>query len=167
MNKIDPDRCLERISESVNLALDRTSGVTVVIENTAGQGTNLGHRFEHLARIIDHVRDKTRVGVCLDTCHLYSAGYDIASARGFDDTLLEFDRVVGMGFLKAVHLNDSKKAFESRVDRHESLGKGSLGIEPFKFIMNDQRFDHIPMVLETPDPSIWEAEIRLLYSLVQ
>jgi deoxyribonuclease-4 len=167
LNKIDPDLCLERIAESVNLALDKTSGVTAVIENTAGQGTNMGHRFEHLARIIDNIRDKTRVGVCLDTCHLYSAGYDIGSARTFDATLHEFDRVVGMGFLKAVHLNDSKKAFESRVDRHERIGKGSLGLEPFKFIMNDPRFDHIPMVLETPDPSIWEAEIRLLYSLVQ
>lgn len=166
LNKINPDLCLERIAESINLALDRTAGVTAVIENTAGQGTNMGHRFEHLARIIGNVRDKGRIGVCLDTCHTYSAGYDIKTAKAFENTLREFHTIVGIKYLKAMHLNDSKKIFGSRVDRHESIGKGSLGLEPFRFIMNDPHFDHIPMVLETPDPSIWEEEIRLLYGLI-
>jgi len=167
LNKMDPDYCLERIAESINLVMDQTAGITAVIENTAGQGTNMGHRFEHLARIIENVRDKSRIGVCLDTCHTYSAGYDIKTAKAFENTLQEFDSLVGISYLKAMHLNDSKKAFGSRVDRHESIGKGSLGLEPFKFIMNDQRFDHIPMVLETPDQSIWEEEIRLLYGLIK
>ncbi len=166
LNKIDPDLCLERIAESINLALGRTAGITSVIENTAGQGTNTGYRFEHLARIIENVQDKTRIGVCLDTCHTYSAGYDIKTVKAFENTLQEFDNIVGLNYLKALHLNDSKKSFGSRVDRHESIGKGSLGLEPFKFIMNDPRFDHIPMILETPDQSIWKKEIRLLYSLI-
>ncbi|MCP3941626.1 MAG: deoxyribonuclease IV, partial [Desulfobacteraceae bacterium] len=167
LNKIDPDRCLDRIAESINLALGQTTGVMAVMENTAGQGTNMGYRFEHLARIVEQVRDKNRIGICLDTCHTYCAGYDIKTAMGFENTLEEFDDLVGIGYLKAVHLNDSKKPFGSRVDRHESIGKGSLGLEPFKFIMNDPRFDHIPMVLETPDQSIWKEEIRLLYSLME
>lgn len=167
LNRIDPDRCLARIAESINLALDQTAGITAVIENTAGQGTNMGHRFEQLSRIIDHVRDKTRIGVCLDTCHTYCAGYDIKTAMAFENTLQEFDAVVGMGYLKAIHLNDSKKILGSRVDRHECIGKGSLGIEPFRFIMNDPRFDNLPMVLETPDQTLWEAEIRLLYGLIE
>ncbi|MCP3874657.1 MAG: deoxyribonuclease IV [Desulfobacteraceae bacterium] len=167
LNKIDPGYCLERIAESINLVLEQTKGITAVIENTAGQGTNMGFRFEHLARIIENVRDKTRIGVCLDTCHTYSAGYDIKTVKGFENTLQEFDNLVGIKYLKAMHLNDSKKPFGSRVDRHESIGKGSLGIEPFKLIMNDKRFDYIPMVLETPDQSIWKKEIRLLYSLIK
>ena len=166
LNKIEPEQCLERIAESINIALDRTSCVTAVIENTAGQGTNRGSRFEDLAGIIKNVNDKTRVGVCLDTAHTYSAGYDIKTAKGFENTLDKFDRIVGIKYLKALHLNDSKKTYGSRVDRHESIGKGTLGLEPFRFIMNDPRFDDIPMVLETPDPSIWEEEIRLLYSLI-
>ncbi len=167
LNKIAPDKCLERIAESINLVLEQTAGVTAVIENTAGQGTNMGYQFEHLARIIGQVKDKNRIGVCLDTCHTYSAGYDIKTSKAFENTLQEFDNIVGIRFLKAMHLNDSKKPFGSRVDRHESIGKGSLGLEPFKFIMNDPCFDHIPMVLETPDQSIWEEEIRLLYSLIK
>lgn len=166
LKKIDPEHCLERIAESINLTLDQTTGVTPVIENTAGQGTNMGNQFEDLARIIENVQDKTRIGVCLDTCHTYTSGYDIKTARAFENTLQEFDNIVGINYLKALHLNDSKKIFGSRVDRHESIGKGSLGIEPFKFIMNDPRFDNMPMVLETPDSSIWEEEIRLLYSLI-
>jgi deoxyribonuclease IV len=167
LDKIDPDLCLDRIAESINLALDRTAGVTAVIENTAGQGTNMGYQFEHLARIIENVRDKGRIGICLDTCHVYSAGYDIKTAAAFKNTLRIFDQVVGIKYLKAMHLNDSKKGLGSRVDRHESLGKGTLGLEPFKFIMNDPRFDNIPMVLETPDPDIWKEEIKLLYGLIK
>ena len=167
LKKIDPEKCLERIAESINIALEQTSGVTVVIENTAGQGTNMGNRFEDLALIIKNVKDKTRAGVCLDTAHTYSAGYDIKTAKGFDNTLKEFDKIVGIKYLKALHLNDSKKAHGSRVDRHESIGKGTLGLEPFRFIMNNPQFDNIPMVLETPDQTLWEEEIKLLYSLIE
>ena len=166
LDKIDPEECLERIAESINLALDQTKGVTAVIENTAGQGTNMGNRFEHLARIIDNVQDKSRVGVCLDTCHTYASGYDIKTDKAFTNTLEEFDKIVGMKYLKALHLNDAKKTLGSRVDRHESIGKGQLGLEPFRFIMNNPAFDNMPIVLETPDPSIWKEEIELLYSLV-
>lgn len=167
LNKLLPEQCLDRIARSMDLALEKTAGVTAVIENTAGQGTNLGYRFEHLARIIDQVSDKTRVGVCLDTCHLHGAGYDIRTADAFEKTMGEFDRIVGIEFLKALHLNDAKKDFNSRVDRHESIGKGELGLAPFEFIMNDDRFDNMPLVLETPDDSLWEAEIRRLYDLIR
>ena len=167
LKKIDPEKCLERIAESINIALEQTSGVTVVIENTAGQGTNMGNLFEDLALIIKNVKDKNRAGVCLDTAHTYSAGYDIKTAKGFDNTLKEFDKIVGIKYLKALHLNDSKKAHGSRVDRHESIGKGTLGLEPFRFIMNNPQFDNIPMVLETPDQTLWEEEIKLLYSLIE
>lgn len=165
LGKIEPFECLERIAESINLALSQTNGVMAVIENTAGQGTNMGNRFEHLSSIINNVKDKTRIGVCLDTCHTYAAGYDIKTDNGFERTLEEFNRVVGLKYLKAIHLNDTKKPHASRVDRHESIGKGQLGLEPFRFIMNNPLFDDIPMVLETPDESLWKEEIRLLYSL--
>jgi deoxyribonuclease IV len=166
LEKIEPSECLDRIAESINLALDKTNGVMAVIENTAGQGTNMGNRFEHLDRIINNVQDKARVGVCLDTCHTYASGYDIKTDKAFERTLEEFDKIVGMKYLKALHLNDAKKTLGSRVDRHESIGKGQLGLEPFRFIMNNPVFDNIPIVLETPDPSIWKEEIELLYSLV-
>jgi deoxyribonuclease-4 len=165
LGKISPEECLDRISESINLALDQTKGVMAVIENTAGQGTNVGNRFEHISRMIDTVNDKSRIGVCLDTCHTYSAGYDIKTDNAFERTLEKFDKIVGLKYLKALHLNDTKKAHASRVDRHESIGKGLLGIEPFRFIMNNPLFDDIPMVLETPDESLWKEEISLLYSL--
>ncbi len=166
LGKIDPEKCLDRIAESINLALGQTKGVMAVIENTAGQGTNMGNRFEHLARIISNVKDNARIGVCLDTCHTYAAGYDIKTDYAFTTTLKEFDRVVGMKYLKALHLNGTKKTHGSRVDRHESIGKGLLGMEPFRFIMNNPIFDNLPMILETPDESIWKEEIELLYSLV-
>ncbi|MCP3954815.1 MAG: deoxyribonuclease IV [Desulfobacterales bacterium] len=166
LKKIDPDDCLARISESINLALAKTSGVTAVIENTAGQGTNLGFRFEQLAAMIAGVEDKTRVGVCLDTCHTYSAGYDIKTAAGFESVMAEFDAVVGQKYLRAMHLNDSKKDYGSRVDRHNSLGLGTLGLEPFQFIMNDPRFDSIPLIMETPNDALWAEEIKMLYGFV-
>lgn len=166
LDRIDEAACLARIAESINLALDATDGVTAVIENTAGQGTNLGHRFEHLAAIIDGVEDKARVGVCLDTCHTFAAGYDLRTTADCEATFAEFERVVGFGYLRGVHLNDAKSTFESRVDRHQSLGRGNIGIEPFRYIMNDARFDGVPMVLETIDPDIWADEIRLLHDLV-
>ncbi len=165
LGKISEQEGLRRIAESINIALDRTRGVSAVIENTAGQGNHMGHRFEHLAQIIDQVEDRSRVGVCLDTCHTFTAGYDIKTREGYEDTLEAFDRIVGLSFLKGMHLNDSKKDLGSRVDRHDSIGKGFLGSEPFKYIMNDPRLDGIPMILETPDDSLWVEEIRLLYQL--
>jgi deoxyribonuclease-4 len=167
LNKIDPDKSLQRISESINLALDKTKGVTAVIENTAGQGTNLGFTFEQLAQIIEQVEDKERVGVCIDTCHAFVAGYDLRTRDVFDETFGRFDSIVGMKYLKGMHLNDAKKELGSRVDRHESIGKGMLGIEPFAMIMNDPRFDNMPLILETPDETIWAEEIKLLYGLVE
>jgi len=166
LSKISESDCLHRIAESINLALTQTQGVTAVIENTAGQGTNLGHRFEHLAEIIDGVTDKTRVGVCLDTCHTFSAGYDLITREGYQETLARFDEIVGFGYLKGMHLNDGKKAQGSRVDRHASLGEGTLGLDAFRMFMEDPRFDNIPMILETPDDSRWAEEIRLLKGMM-
>lgn len=165
LGKISDEECLERIAESVNIALDKTKGVTAVLENTAGQGSNLGYKFEHLRYIIDRVDDKSRVGVCIDTCHSFAAGYDLSTLAGFTHTFSEFDRIIGFRYLKGMHLNDAKKGLNSRVDRHDSLGKGTLGMEVFKLLMHDPRFDDIPLILETPDESIWKEEIKLLYSL--
>lgn len=165
LGKIDEKECLARIAESINMALAETRGVCAVIENTAGQGSNMGFAFEHLAAIIDLTADKNRVGICLDTCHTFAAGYDIRTPDAFEKVIQDFDKIVGIKYLKAMHLNDSKKDLGSRVDRHASIGKGFLGIEAFTFIMNDPRFDNIPLILETPDSAIWAEEIKLLYSL--
>ncbi len=165
LKKISEDACLKRISESINIALNKTGGVKAVIENTAGQGTNMGFRFEQLANIIDNVEDQKRVGVCLDTCHTFTAGYDLRTKKTFEATMDEFEKVVGFKYLSGMHLNDSKPDLGARVDRHQSIGKGKLGVETFRFIMNDKRFDEVPMVLETIDETIWEEEIKLLYSL--
>ncbi|TGY02712.1 deoxyribonuclease IV [Muribaculum sp. NM65_B17] len=162
LNKITVEECLDRVAESINIALGQTSGVTAVIENTAGQGSNIGNRFEHLRYIIDRVDDKSRVGVCIDTCHAFAAGYDLADH--YDETFNEFDNIVGFSYLRAFHLNDSKKPLGSRVDRHESIGKGCIGIDFFKRLMADPRFDNMPLILETPDESIWPEEIALLRS---
>jgi deoxyribonuclease IV len=164
LGKISDEECLKRISESINITLGKTKGVIAVIENTAGQGSNLGFRFEHLRSIIDHVEDKSRVGVCIDTCHSFAAGYDLSTEAGFKDTFQQFGEVVGFKYLKGMHINDSKKGLGSRVDRHDSLGKGALGIDIFKWLMHDPRFDDMPLILETPDDTIWKEEIRLLYS---
>jgi len=166
LNKIEPELCLKRIAESINIALEQTSAVTAVIENTSGQGTNMGYEFEQLAEIIDGVEDKTRVGVCLDTCHTYTSGYDIKTEDGYKSVMDQFEQTIGFSYLRGVHLNDSKKELGSRVDRHDSIGKGLLGMDLFERIMNDIRFDDIPMVLETIDESIWAEEIELLYSLI-
>ena len=165
LKKLSEDACLARIAESINLALARTRGVTAVIENTAGQGTNMGHRFKQLAAIIGGVEDQSRVGICLDTCHTFSAGYDLTTPDGYEKTLAYFDEVVGFSYLKGLHLNDGKKTMGSRVDRHESLGKGTLGLETFRMIMNDSRFDGIPMILETPNEDRWAEEIRMLMEM--
>ena len=158
--------CLDLIAESMNLAIEATkdSDVVLVIENTAGQGTNLGYKFEHLAYLIDKIKDKSRVGVCLDTAHTFAAGYDLRTKEAYEDTMKKFDEIVGFKYLKGMHINDSKAKFASRVDRHHSLGKGEIGLDAFKFIMNDERLDNIPLVLETIDESIWDKEIELLYS---
>lgn len=166
LNLISEEESLLRIAESINITLGKTRSVIAVIENTAGQGSNLGFKFEHLRFIIDHVEDKNRVGVCLDTCHTFTAGYDILTQEGYEATFAEFDRIVGFNYLKGLHLNDSMKPLGSRVDRHHSIGKGFLGMEVFKRIMKDNRFDGIPIILETPDDTLWVEEISLLYSLV-
>ncbi|MBO4381500.1 MAG: deoxyribonuclease IV [Bacteroidales bacterium] len=156
------EQCLDRIAESINMALDKTQGVTAVIENTAGQGTNVGFSFQQIAHIIGKVEDKSRVGVCIDTCHTYSAGYDLKTEEGYAQTFKEFDEVIGAHYLRAIHLNDTKKAFASRVDRHDSIGKGLLGIDFFKRFMKDSRFDNMPIILETPDEKLWASEIAML-----
>ncbi|CAM6315400.1 deoxyribonuclease IV [Enterobacter cloacae] len=160
--QIDEETCLARIAESINITLDKTQRVTAVIENTAGQGSNLGFKFEHLAAIIDGVEDKSRVGVCIDTCHAFAAGYDLRTTEATKNTFDEFERVVGFKYLRGMHLNDAKSAFGSRVDRHHSLGEGNIGHDAFRFIMQDARFDGIPMVLETINPDIWAEEIAWL-----
>lgn len=164
LKKINEDECLGRISEAINITLDKTKGVSLVIENTAGQGSNLGWKFEHLAQIIDKVEDKSRVGVCIDTCHMFSAGYDIRTKEAYDKTWSEFDNIVGFKYLMGMHINDSKAKFSSHVDRHNSLGKGEIGLDAFRFIMNDERMNDIPLILETIDDTIWKEEIALLYS---
>jgi deoxyribonuclease-4 len=166
MNLHSLEDCLKLIAESINLTLDKTKGVTAVIENTAGQGSAVGHKFEHISAIIGLVQDKTRVGVCLDTCHTLTAGYDIQTEQGYKETMKEFDSIIGLTYLKGLHLNDSKKAVGTHVDRHENLKKGVMGEGVFRRIMNDPRFDNIPMILETPDETAWKDEIAWLYSLV-
>jgi len=165
LGKITEEQCLDLIAESVNIAHSKTSGVIAVIENTAGQGTNLGYRFEHLKHIIDRVNDKSRIGVCIDTCHAFTSGYDLSTASGFKKVFDEFEMIVGFKYLKGMHLNESKKAFGTRVDRHDNLHKGELGDEVFRLIMNDPRFDDMPLILETPEESLWPEEIAYLYSL--
>src|SRR5699024_656314 len=165
LNKHSPEECLRTIAESINWTLDQTDGVTAVIENTAGQGTTMGYKFEQLAEIIDQVEDKDRVGVCIDTCHAFTAGYDFRTKDTFEKTFEVFEQTVGFKFLKGMHLNDSKKPFASRLDRHESIGNGAIGLDGFRFIMQDKRFDDIPMILETPNTERWAEEIAMLYSI--
>ena len=165
LNEISVDDCLARIAESINRTLEQTVGVCAVIENTAGQGTNLGYTFEQIAAIIDRVDDKSRVGVCIDTAHTLAAGYDIKTEQGFMETFRHFDEVIGFSYLRGMHINDSKKDLATRVDRHDSIGKGVMGMTTFQMLMQDTRFDEIPLILETPDESIWAEEISYLYTL--
>ena len=162
LGRIDIDACLKTIAESINIALCKTKGITAVIENTAGQGTNLGYTFEQIAEIIQHVKDKNRVGVCIDTCHSFAAGYDLSTPEGFKASFEHFDKVIGFKYLKGMHLNDSKKGLNSHVDRHDSIGVGLLGAETFKILMKDPRFDNMPLILETPNEEIWAKEIEQL-----
>jgi deoxyribonuclease-4 len=167
LNLMEIDDCLDRIAESINITLDKTAGVTAVLESTAGQGSNLGYKFEQLAHIINKVEDKSRIGVCVDTCHTHSAGYDLASAEGYAETWKAFDEIIGAKYLRAIHLNDNKRTLGSRIDRHEEIGKGSLSEEFFKRFVNDARFDNMPIVLETPNPAIWNEEIAWLYGQIK
>jgi deoxyribonuclease-4 len=167
LRQISEEVCLGRIAESINLVLDKTTGVTAVLENTAGQGSNLGHTFEQLGFIIGRVEDKSRIGVCVDTCHAYTSGYNLKTTKGFAETFSLFDKIVGFKYLRGMHINDSKKDFATRVDRHENIGKGFLGEDVFRMLVNDDRFDDMPLILETPEESLWEEEIRRLYSLVE
>ena len=167
VGEIAEDDCLDLIAESINRTLEKTFGVTAVLENTAGQGSNLGFDFAHLAHIIDKVEDKTRVGVCIDTCHAYSAGYDLATEDGYRKTWEDFDSIVGAHYLRGIHLNDDKKALASRVDRHASISKGTLGADFFIRFVNDPRFDNMPIILETPDDTLWPEEIKWLYSQIR
>ena len=167
LNMMPADDCLDLIAASINLTLEKTSGVKAVIENTAGQGSNLGFSFEQIAHIIDKVEDKSRVGVCIDSCHAFAAGYDLSTIDGYADTWRRFDEIVGFKYLSGMHLNDTKKGLASKVDRHETLGNGVLGADFFSFLMNDPRMDNIPLILETPDESIWAQEIAWLKSLIK
>lgn len=165
MREMSEESCLDRIAESLNMILDSTRGVKAVIENTAGQGSNLGYSFHHLAHIIDRIEDKTRVGVCIDTCHAHSAGYDMTTPEAYRRTWEEFDQVVGFKYLCGMHINDTAKALGSRVDRHAPIGQGILGEEFWRMLMTDPRMDGIPLILETTDEALWPEEIRYLYSL--
>ncbi|MDD3054287.1 MAG: deoxyribonuclease IV [Aliarcobacter sp.] len=167
LRKIPEEECLNNIAVSMNRAIEITKDVKLVIENTAGQGSNLGYKFEHLAYIIDKIEDKSRVGVCIDTCHMFTAGYDIRTREAYDKTWNEFDSIVGRKYLMGMHINDSKPDLGSRVDRHDSLGIGKIGWDAFRFIMNDDRMDDIPLVLETINEEIWAQEIQALYDLVE
>ena len=162
LGAISEDQCLSIISESINIALSKTTGVCAVIENTAGQGSNLGFKFEHLAQIINRVEDKSRVGICIDTCHTYAAGYDIVNE--YDKVFNDLDSIVGRKYIKGLHLNDAKKGLGSKVDRHDSLGEGALGLDLFRKLMQDTRFDNIPIILETPNEELWPQEIAMLKS---
>ncbi|MGV8963081.1 MAG: deoxyribonuclease IV [Candidatus Saccharimonadaceae bacterium] len=166
LSKISIDDCLDRIAESINITLNLTKGVTAVIENTAGQGTNLGHSFEQLAHIIYKVEDKSRVGVCLDTAHTLAAGYEIRTKESFEETFHSFDEIVGFKYLKGMHINDSKKEVGTKVDRHDSIGKGVMGMLLFEMIVKDTRFNNMPLILETPVEELWAEEIQKLYKLI-
>lgn len=167
LGEMSEEECLDLIAESINLTLDKTKGVTAVLESTAGQGTNLGFKFEHLAHIIDKIEDKSRIGVCVDTCHSHSAGYDFETDDGYKAAWKEFDDIIGRKYLRALHLNDNKRKLGSRIDRHEEIGKGTLGEDFFRRIMNDPRFDNMPLILETPNPEIWKEEINWLYKQIK
>lgn len=165
LREIGEDECLKLIAERMNEAISKTKEVVLVIENTAGQGSNLGYKFEHLAKLIEMTDDKNRVGVCLDTCHTFASGYELRDKAGFDTTFAEFESIVGFKYLRGMHINDSKGGLGSKLDRHDSLGAGAIGIDAFSFIMQDARFDNIPLILETPNEDIWADEIKLLRSM--
>ena len=165
LNEISAQVCLDNIAGALNFAIANTAGVKLVLENTAGQGSNLGYDFAQLAYVIDKISNKDRIGVCIDTCHAFAAGYDLRSPQTYERTMSEFDRAIGYKFLSGMHLNDTKNELGVRKDRHESLGRGFLGLAAFENIMNDPNIDEIPLILETIDDSLWEEEIALLRSM--
>ncbi|MBR7047134.1 MAG: deoxyribonuclease IV [Campylobacter sp.] len=167
LNEISAEICLQNIANSLNFAIANTNGVKLVIENTAGQGSNLGFKFEQIAYIIERITDKRRIGVCIDTCHAFAGGYDFRTKKSYEKTMGEFDRIIGYKFLSGMHLNDTKNELGVRKDRHESLGKGFLGLQSFENIMNDKQIDEIPLILETIDDSIWADEIKILRNLIK
>lgn len=166
LGELSDEQCLDQIADGMKRILAETAGVGLLVEGTSGQGNHVGYRFEHLARILERVANPGRSGVCLDTCHMFAAGYDLRSAEAYEASMGRFDALVGRRFLRAAHLNDAKVELGSRKDRHESIGKGELGLEAFRLLMNDPRFDDLPLILETIDESLWPVEIELLYSLV-
>ena len=165
LNEISAQVCLDNIAESLNFAITNTAGVKLVLENTAGQGSNLGYDFAQLAYVIDKISNKDRIGVCIDTCHAFAAGYDLRSPQAYERTMSEFDCVIGYKFLSGMHLNDTKNELGVRKDRHENLGRGFLGLAAFENIMNDPNIDEIPLILETIDDKLWAEEIALLRSM--
>jgi deoxyribonuclease IV len=167
LKQFSEDDCIKLIGENLNRAVSSTKNVVLVIETTAGQGTNIGYEFEHIAKIIEIVENKQRVGVCIDTCHSFCAGYDIRTEKTYEKTFEEFDKIVGYKYLKGMHLNDSKNDLSTRKDRHESLGKGFIGEDTFKFIANDENLSNIPLILETPNSDIWNEEIKNLYGYIK
>lgn len=162
---ISEDECLKNIANSINYAINLTSDIKFVIENTAGQGSNLGFTFEQIAKIISQIKNQKRIGICLDTCHLFAAGYDIKS--DYSGVMKEFDRIIGYDFLSGMHLNDAKSTLNSKVDRHESLGAGNIGLDTFRQIMQDSKIDEIPMILETIDENLWAKEIEILRNFIK
>lgn len=167
--KITVEESIDRIAESINLAHKETKYVVTVLENMSCQGNTIGGKFEELRDIIDRVQDQSRVGVCLDTCHAFAAGYDIASEKGFSQMMEEFDTVIGLKYLRGVHLNDSKGEIGCHLDRHENIGKGKIGVEAFQRLMRDPRFNGVPMILETPCTSedTYKKEIKKLYAMIK
>ncbi|KMQ51527.1 Endonuclease IV [Chitinispirillum alkaliphilum] len=164
---VSESECLAIIAESINFVLSKTRKVGIVLETTAGQGTNVGYRFEHFAEIIDKIEDRSRIGVCIDTCHIFAAGYDIREKSAFDSVMNNLTATIGKEYIRGAHLNDSKTKLGSRVDRHDNIGRGLLGLEPFRFIMNHQYFEEVPLILETTDETLWPDEIVMLYGLQQ
>lgn len=167
LGAISEEECLKVIAESINIALDKTDNVTIVLETTAGQGSNVGYRFEHLAEIIERVENKNRIGCCFDTCHAFAAGYDIRTKEAYNETMKKFDNIIGFSYLRGLHLNDSKSKLGSHIDRHHSIGEGEIGVKPFSFFMQDPRFDNLPLILETIDEEKWPAEVKLLSDMAK
>lgn len=164
---ISESQCLENIAECLNKAIANSQNVKLVIENTAGQGSNLGYNFEQIAFIISKIENKNRIGVCIDTCHAFAGGYDLRTKESYEKVMRNFDRTIGYKFLSGMHLNDTKNELGVRKDRHESLGKGFLGLLAFENIMNDPQIDEIPLILETIDESIWADEIKILREMIK
>ena len=167
LKEISEDECIDLIADSINIVHSKTKYASVIIENTAGQGSNIGYKFEHLRDIIKKVKDKSRIGVCIDTCHSFAAGYDLRTKETYEKTMSDFGEIVGFNYLKGIHLNDSMYDLGLKKDRHENLLKGKLGEECFRLIMNDDRLDNMPIILETIDETLWAKEIEYLYSLVE